>query len=904
MSSAMGLNNSNFPFSGRADLLRFLACHGKEGLHAMAEFAGYEFREKEKQPEPEEKPVELTSQVEVMTTTEHAFVSPVESRNFWYVAEHRVKKVEESTIQAPPWSLTTPENPSFRNDEIKTDYTAPLPPPIPLVVWSRLWPFLRSSLGTVRQSRNLDIVRLTETISNLRPLKKIHFKSRFGWDTTGCLIFDFDERLLPQWGDINRLHEGIEKLRGRSGLSAYRLDDGPEGIFRKRERKHHGQIDSNVAFRLPEPGTPVLIVSDLGYLEPTGTLKKQWHRFGRQMKRSGIKPVVLTPCPPVYWDGDLLSHFSPVWWDRGNRSFKVNPVNHVFTKSFDDVVKGRAMKAERLLALLSPAIRVEPELLRAMRMLLPCSEADTSTEILAWNHPSVERSYTAWTYDVEKVETFWGEFKKEPEQLRRKAITLIEKYHDHLSKAVRFEEQLYSVFLNGTTPDWAGTFIQTFFRTLDDPRFYNQENIRRWFHRFTRRMRPDVWPLITALSACWLKTNLEGWKNGTITPPEGVDVVEAAKILPQKDTPEIYDILQVGEHLVITGAGSKNKPSMFETGSFVATVSTRQFCITMEHAEAKTKPLQYGLKTSFPLPSSGPVFLSTDMDNIILDTVKKPAWASVMGRDNLGLYIKLDNADASARLDWPEWADLVGFDDYGLYAEFTVSTVTQRMRWIKPGTFIMGSPENEKGRRNNERQHQVTLTQGFWLGDTAVTKELWEAVSGGTPYRFKVKNLPMDLVNWYDCVQFIKAINDLKPALEFRMPTEAEWEYACRAGTKTPFSFGNNITTEMVNYNGNFPYEGGKKGRYRRATVPVKSLPANPWGLYEMHGNLWEWCSDWYEGFLSGADSIDPCGPNNGEFRIMRGGSWGDAGRFARSAIRDGFLPGDNDHSGFRLARN
>ncbi len=899
----MGINNSHYPFSGRADLLRFLACHGKAGLHAMAEFAGYELREKEKKSEPDEKPVDFASEVAVTTATKHTFVAPVESRNFWYVSEHRVKKVEESTIEAPSWTHKTPENPIFGNDEIKTDYTAPLPQPIPLVAWSRLWPFLRRSLGAVRQSRNLDMARFTETISNLKPLKKIPFTSRFGWDHSGCLIFDFDARLLPIWGDINRLHGGIEKLRGNSGLAAYRLDDGPEGQFRKRERNHHGKIDPDVAFRLPEPGTPMLIVSDLGCLEPTGTRKRQWLSFGKRMKRSGIRPVVLTPCPPSCWDDDVLSHFAPVWWDRGNRSFKVRPVSHGFSKSSVDALKTREMKTGRLLSLLSPAIRVEPELLRAMRMSLSCAEADASTEILAWNHPSVERSYTAWTFDVKKVETLWGEFRKEPEQRRNKAVSLIEKYHGHLSGAVRFEEKLYSDFLTGETPGWTEAFIQKFFRTLDDPWFFNQENIRKWFQRFTRRMHPDVWPLITALSACWLKANLEGWKTGTVTPPEGVDVVEAIKTLPQKEAPETYVIRQVGEHLVIKGAGTEDRSSPFETGSFVATVLTRQSCITLEHTEAKTKPLQHDSVTSFSLPSAGPVFLSTDMDHIRLNTVRKLSCASVMGRDSRGLYIRLDDAGDSERIDWPEWADRVGCDEYGLYAEFIVETVTQRMRWIRPGTFRMGSPENEPERSKNERQHRVTLTRGYWLADTAVTQSLWEAVWMGNPSRFKGKVRPVEKVSWNDCMLFIENINELKPGLDIRLPTEAEWEYACRAGTETPFSFGRNITPEQVNYDGNHPYAKGEKAKYRKETVEVKSLPANPWGLYEMHGNVWEWCSDWYGDYPEGVVD-DPHGPEHGVNRVLRGGSWVGYGGDVRSALRFRDEPGFRDNfTGFRLAR-
>ena len=114
-------------------------------------------------------------------------------------------------------------------------------------------------------------------------------------------------------------------------------------------------------------------------------------------------------------------------------------------------------------------------------------------------------------------------------------------------------------------------------------------------------------------------------------------------------------------------------------------------------------------------------------------------------------------------------------------------------------------------------------------------------------------------------------MKQLKPGLELGLPSEAQWEYACRSGTETPFSFGENITTEQLNYNGNYPYADGKKGKYREETMDVKSLPCNKWGLYQMHGNVWEWCADWY-GDYSADPVVNPTGPDNGEYRVFRGG--------------------------------
>lgn len=263
------------------------------------------------------------------------------------------------------------------------------------------------------------------------------------------------------------------------------------------------------------------------------------------------------------------------------------------------------------------------------------------------------------------------------------------------------------------------------------------------------------------------------------------------------------------------------------------------------------------------------------------------------------------------------WAVAWGQDQYGVWEEFAYKGVVQRMRWIMPGTFLMGPSANELAQfdeqpadkhpldyNSNSTQHAVTLTQGFWLADTACMQELWLAVMGENPSRFTDdSDLPVEGVSWDACQQFCARINAEVSGLDLMPPTEAQWEYACRAGTTTPFSFGENITTEQVNFNGNFPYKGGKKGKYRERTVPVKALPQNQWGLYQMHGNVWEWCADCYGEYPAGP-VIDPDGPASGESRVLRGGGWSDVGWYVRSAIRDGFNPDYGDSgTGFRFSR-
>jgi formylglycine-generating enzyme required for sulfatase activity len=173
---------------------------------------------------------------------------------------------------------------------------------------------------------------------------------------------------------------------------------------------------------------------------------------------------------------------------------------------------------------------------------------------------------------------------------------------------------------------------------------------------------------------------------------------------------------------------------------------------------------------------------------------------------------------------------------------------------------------------------------------------------GNNPSKFDgERNLPVDSVSWDDCQEFIKKLGE-KDKRAYRLPSEAEWELACRAGTKTPFSFGETISTDQVNYNGEEVYGNGKKGVFREKTTPVGSFPANAWGLHDMHGNLWQWCQDWF-GDYPQKDMVDPQGPEKGEGRVLRGGSWSVGPQRCRSADRLGARPGGSGLTfGFRIA--
>lgn len=218
---------------------------------------------------------------------------------------------------------------------------------------------------------------------------------------------------------------------------------------------------------------------------------------------------------------------------------------------------------------------------------------------------------------------------------------------------------------------------------------------------------------------------------------------------------------------------------------------------------------------------------------------------------------------------------------------------------IPAGTFTMGSPSSEVNRSNDETQRQVTLS-AFKMSKYEVTFEQYDLFCEATGRRKPNDEgrgrgkRPVINVSWHDAVAFAEWMG-------CRLPTEAEWEYACRARTTTPFNTGNNLTTAQANYNGNYPYNNNAKGEYREKTMPVGSFAPNAWGLYDMHGNVWEWCSDWYDDYPTSAQT-NPKGPASGSCRVYRGGCWYCLAIYCRSAYRDFSTPDYHDcFIGFRL---
>ena len=753
-------------------------------------------------------------------------------------------------------------------------------PPMPLLVRKqRLWPAVKRSLVAQRSS-GIDIKRLTAEIVQAKPIARLPTLWGHCWGGELVVIWDRSELMAPYEKDYRNLLKQIIESRGYSGLQLYQVSGVPEQVTSCWPAKTADRL----AIPVVAKDTKILILSDLGALSPSASTARHWQTFARRYKKTGVQLVAWVPHSARQVERDTAKCINIYCLDRqGNLR---QQAGHLQTAAQRQTEHQRLHQLrEQLLTRLAFCMRLEKELLRAARALHPVTALEPALEGLIWSYQPVVRAsdisrplapdYQAHYRDLFSQLDFAEQLAalicvlhihRWQGQSTGVLETLI--WESHVGKAT--DSEAVNAVIKGAKA-WISAFRVT--QQVEDGSreaivFAEDLLSRNWqdviFQRHHSEWLAELWTL-----------------TGHSEVPPGLEAVDIANVSQNsiEGEQQVYRLMTIGTQLML-----------WPVATFAPTfaVSTINSPWTLEGLELISESPQ---SRHWLTPKGQPMQLlgRTDVESCVL----------IAGGRRYSM----------TQLQRPPWASKFGRDRLGIFAEMLISTergkANQTLRWIEPGTFWMGSPEDELERYDNEGpRHEVTISRGFWLADSACTQALWQAVMGNNPSCFKDDpQQPVEQVSWHHVQVFLQRLQELLPDCQVDLPSEAEWEYACRAGTTTPFSFGSHINPQQVNYNGNFPYFGDEKGEYRRKTVPVKSLPANPWGLYEMHGNILEWCKDGQRTYDEQAQ-IDPLGPMTGDDypRCLRGGSWYGIARRARSAIRNAYQPDDANYLvGFRF---
>ncbi|GAB6042050.1 SUMF1/EgtB/PvdO family nonheme iron enzyme [Endothiovibrio diazotrophicus] len=725
--------------------------------------------------------------------------------------------------------------------------------------WQNLWDEVIVGHG---QGRRIDLPRCLRDLTRARPVGRLPLLPRRHFNGPITLLIDRPQSLRQVHPDLYAAWRSLVALVGSPGLTAFQLRNGPDGAWEQLDG-HFSPADEGAIQRHSQ----VLLLGAFGALHD-GRIAAEWLALIRRLKARG-HPVRLLP---VCHLRDAPAPCTPLD-PRGARDGGDGP-RHLDT----------------LLALLSRTWKTGREQLRYLRHALP--GAGVQAELALANHPEVRDSGSYLELGVRRLLPALHAFDALEERLRIPLQRALDQWRGTLNARAEEMERLQSALLEAPKPHQFPRLLRQLEGLRGRPPASAEVPIglAAYLPLLDQLARqhplPDWQPLFRlARQAAWVLGE---------PLPGGYHAEEFA----EPESPAPRWLCQIG------------------TGLQVRARAERALLPLGAHPYSPTDNVIIGDH----LPVSGEQVEIIDRGwHYRLRRFERPVWAERLWQDERGV-LHLAHAEGAlfalqpagperpealwrcVENPWP-WARALGVDAYGLWAELRLGEARQRLRWIAPGRFRMGSPPDEPERYDDETPHTVTLTRGYWLADTACTQALWQAVTGENPAHFTDSaDHPVEQVSWEDCHHFLERANESIEGFRLRLPSEAEWEYACRAGSDGPFSWGNTLATDQANYHGDYPYNHGPKGEQRRRTLPVERFAPNRWGLYQMHGNVLEWCQDWLGDYPEG-EINDPAGPARGRNRVLRGGSWAALGRSLRSAQRSGSPPGGRgDSIGFRLA--
>lgn len=951
----------------RAQLLRaWHECQQDRAQFAeVAELIGYQAPEDYGQTKPlqshtqqDQSAVDNTPKAKTSSSTT-VKLDPPEPRpqvSYYCLTQHKRYASEQEASQEQPQifqavtALSDEEMANFWAKETNAIHE-PIRPHS-LVQPKTMTPLIRHSLRQ-QVGQRLAVKTLVKQVAKQQLLTKLPMEPRVLPAGRVTVIADLNQRVLPFWDDMRQACELIKQKHGKIGLDMRVLaKDEPQNTYYAYQDWQAQNLNPQAWQKIPVQ-SQVFILSDLGQLTAKHSLiRQQWLRFIKQLNHRGITPIVLAPiaaekqCPIFQAKTQLL-----LWQRHGqckSQRSRGNPAQHQH-----DV--------ERVLSFLSLSPHIEPDLLRALCELLEQQAGNTGIEAAVYLHPHVQWGYTAIALKAEQREHYQQQFKQQPATLKQAVFELIARHHSSQFGAVWAEAILNAETLMTVDKQLVQQAEQLMLGfTKHFSQTSSHEGMTRFAKRHLSRLQSAQHKNKDYVSALYTVAYREQLQHGQAL-PELYDTQIANQILRQHRRKQAYVIQQVGENLLVSHAAhaqgqvlarfETTQTTIFVNGELVPSPQTP--LLEKKGLKDEDRKLQevHSLSLGERARVRGFLTLDTGQEQFVIHRLQKPSWASAMQMQDGQLTATLPlagkdyalqphyNPDHAQHLTWQPLDDekTLGFDRYGLFADVVIKGITQRFRYIEPNTFMMGSPEDEKGRYSNEDYHQVTLTQGYWLADTTCTQALWRAVMGKNPSEFNENpQNPVENVSWLDVQQFLNKLNQILPNLKAHLPTEAQWENACRAGTTTPFSFEGEIDLSKVNYSGNWD-DSGFGSNALQQTAPVKSYPANPWGVYEMHGNVWEWCLDEWQSNLGTEQVFDPVNAsfrsgvkpeqspaNTGSVlentsiydstllanaedialrRVLRGGSGFNNGRYCRSVFRSRNAVGYRyRYFGFRVA--
>ncbi|BCG65537.1 MAG: formylglycine-generating enzyme [Methyloprofundus sp.] len=797
-----------------------------------------------------------------ITLTEEANVRP--AKEFWYLQQR--EQLQPLKLNDQP-QLIKPKKVIWRNQPKTQPQHVLLATPQEII--ARLWPYLIKPV----QGRRIAVAQLVKKISQGEHITQLARQSKKQLTSAIHIIDDRHSHLTPYWLDNEAVSYCLQ--------ANYTDTQHTRSILLEGEQQPKLLTDTGMEqWQLPAKQSTVVILSDLACLNANNAQQLQtWLILGRQLQRQQCKVVVLLPCAIERCDPRCKNLFQLVSWQASS------DVQTGCTEPLQQV--------EYLLTALAPCIRMEPSLIRQMRLALAgnpeCTQYQAlpiEIEALFWQHTAIQdRHSVAATWVAAKRKYYLHEFAQLPAQEQKTALAVIKAWRGApLPEQIWFEELsslganvLQLAGIQQDIEDSQAYFQQLSIQAQQQAGLAMSKERMAWFKRLEGRIPEHCIAQSTELQRISHFVHQD-------TAHAQAKNIDPRNLPPSAEPEQQAVLIQQGERLYLLPYVTNEGRIMHDIKGFnspLALIRLRSKQVQVRVNNENYAVLLLGAADFIPLPSQGDVTFISDVEVLYF------------ARLSLVSHALLQITEHIAR------------DQYGLYTDLSIKNITQRFRYIEPGTFMMGSPADEPKREpwGKETQHQVTLTKGFWMADTTVTQAFYQVVMGENPSRFKLSaNHPVERVSWKDAQIFIEKLNKLVPTLQVQLPTEAQWEYACRAGSQTVFSFGVNITTEQVNYGGNYPYAGAEKGLFRKATVEVKSLPANAWGLYAMHGNVWEWCADVYQDDLGSDEVINPLTEEGSISRVIRGGSWYDSGWLVRSAMRGHGSPAERyNGTGFRL---